>query len=54
MNTLVIEYFNLQKYYGEKWINHLLGNLTSYKALRELHSYQDIYNSIEELEEESK
>ena len=40
------EYYNLQNTYGINWINMLLGNLTSYKALRDVHTYQEINNEI--------
>jgi len=49
-DQLCKEYYNLQNLYGTNWINMLLGNLTSYKALREEHSYQQINNQIIECE----
>ena len=45
-DKLYKEYYNLQNMYGINWINMLLGNLTSYKGLRDLHSYQEINNEI--------
>ena len=45
-NQLYKEYYNLQNMYGVNWINMLLGNLTSYKVLRDVHSYQQINNEI--------
>ena len=45
-DQLYKEYYNLQNMYGINWINMLLGNLTSYKVLRDLHSYQQINNKI--------
>jgi hypothetical protein len=44
------EYYNLQNMYGTNWINMLLGNLSSYKHLRELHTYSSINTSIQDLE----
>ena len=40
------EYYNLQQMYGTQWINQLLGNLTSYKYLRNKHTYDEINNAI--------
>jgi len=40
------EYYNLQNMYGINWINVLLGNLTSYKYLRNTYTYQQINNEI--------
>ena len=45
-DQLYKEYYNLQNMYGINWINMLLGNLTSYKGLRDIHSYQEINNEI--------
>ena len=45
-NQLYKEYYNLQNLYGVNWINMLLGNLTSYKNLRDQFSYQQINNEI--------
>ena len=45
-DQLYKEYYNLQNMYGINWINMLLGNLTSYKVLRDVHSYQQINNEI--------
>ena len=45
-DQLYKEYYNLQNMYGINWINMLLGNLTSYKVLRDLHSYQQINDEI--------
>ena len=45
-DQLYKEYYNLQNMYGINWINMLLGNLTSYKVLRDVHSYQEINNEI--------
>ena len=45
-DQLYKEYYNLQNMYGINWINMLLGNLTSYKGLRDVHSYQEINNEI--------
>ena len=49
-DQLYKEYYNLQNLYGTNWINMLLGNLTSYKVLRQEHSYQQINNQIVECE----
>ena len=45
-DQLYKEYYNLQNMYGINWINMLLGNLASYKGLRDIHSYQEINNEI--------
>lgn len=47
-DQLCKEYYNLQNLYGTNWINLLLGNLSSYKVLRQEHSYQQINNQIVE------
>lgn len=43
------EFYNLQKYYGVSEINLILGNLESYKSLRYKHSFQEIFNEINNL-----
>ena len=45
-DQLYKEYYNLQNMYGINWINMLLGNLASYKGLRDVHTYQEINNEI--------
>ena len=40
------EYYHLQNLHGINWINMLLGSLTSYKDLRDVHTYQEINNEI--------
>lgn len=43
------EMHHLQKYFGIYEINLILGDFRSYKQLRELHSYKDIFNEINNL-----
>lgn len=43
------EMYTLQKYFGTQEINLILGNLESYKLLRDKHSFQEIYNEIKTL-----
>ena len=43
------EMYTLQKYFGTYETNVILGNLSSYKALREVHTFQDIFNEIKQL-----
>jgi hypothetical protein len=43
------EMYTLQKYFGTQEINLMLGNLESYKVLRDKHTFQQIYNEIEKL-----
>jgi hypothetical protein len=43
------EYAKFSAFYGSQWINHLLGDLNSYKALRKYFSYAKIRESVEEL-----
>ena len=43
------EMYNLQKYFGTQEINLIFGNLESYKFLRYKYSYQEIFNEIETL-----
>lgn len=43
------EIYTLQKYFGTQEINLILGNLESYKVLRDKHSFQEIYNEIKKL-----
>ena len=45
-DQLYKEYYHLQNLHGINWINMLLGNLTSYKVLRDVHTYQEINNEI--------
>ena len=47
--TLAQEMYNLQKYFGKDEVNIILGDFRSYKQLRELHSYKEIFNEIETL-----
>tara|TARA_R110001632_G_scaffold52820_1_gene130717 strand:+ start:168 stop:344 length:177 start_codon:yes stop_codon:yes gene_type:complete len=49
-DQLYKEYYNLQNLHGSNWVNMLLGNLTSYKGLRDLHSYQEINEEIVNLQ----
>jgi hypothetical protein len=44
------EFYCLQNYFGTDWINKLLGNFKSYKAIRENFSFQDVFNEIKLLE----
>lgn len=43
------EMYTLQKYFGTQEINLILGNLESYKVLRDEHTFQEIYNEIKDL-----
>ena len=45
-DQLYKEYYHLQNMHGSNWINMLLGNLTSYKNLRDQHTYTEINNEI--------
>jgi hypothetical protein len=49
METIAQEMYNLQKYFGTHEINLILGDFRSYKQLRELHSYKEIFNEINNL-----
>ena len=49
METKAEEMYNLQKYFGFRKVNLILGDFTSYKLLRELHTYQEIFNEINNL-----
>ena len=46
IDKLYKEYYHLQNLYGVNWINMLLGNLSSYKNLRDKHTYQEINQEI--------
>jgi hypothetical protein len=43
------EMYTLQKYFGTQEINLIIGNLESYKVLRNKHTFQEIYNEIKSL-----
>ena len=43
------EYHNLQLLYGNDWINQLLGDYKSYVYLRSQHTFKEISNEINEL-----
>ena len=45
-DQLYKEYYNLQNLHGSNWINMLLGNLTSYKVLRDQYTYTEINQEI--------
>jgi len=47
--TTAKEMHNLQKYFGHYEINAILGDLNSYKQLREVHTYKQIFNEIKYL-----
>ncbi len=47
--TIAQEMYNLQKYFGKDEVNIILGDYRSYKQLREIHTYQEIFNEIETL-----
>jgi len=49
METKAKEMYNLQRYFGIHEVNLILGDLRSYKLLRELHTYQEIFNEINNL-----
>ena len=49
METIAQEMYNLQKYFGTPEINLILGDFSSYKQLRELHSYKEIFDEINNL-----
>ena len=43
------EMYTLQKYFGTQEINLIIGNLESYKVLRNKYTFQEIYNEIKSL-----
>ena len=47
--TKVKEMYNLQKYFGHYEVNAILGDLNSYKQLREVHTYKQIFDEISAL-----
>ncbi len=49
METKAKEMYNLQKYFGTYEVNLILGDFKSYKKLRELHTYKEIFNEINNL-----
>jgi hypothetical protein len=44
--TKANEMYNLQKYFGTYEVNAILGDFNSYKQLREVHSYKQIFDEI--------
>jgi hypothetical protein len=44
--TKAKEMHDLQKYFGAYEVNAILGDLNSYKQLREVHTYKQIFNEI--------
>ena len=44
--TKVKEMYNLQKHFGHYEVNAILGDLNSYKQLREVHTYKQIFDEI--------
>jgi hypothetical protein len=44
--TKAKEMYNLQKYFGRYEVNAILGDLNSYKQLREVHTYKQIFDEI--------
>lgn len=44
--TKAKEMHDLQKYFGVYEVNAILGDLNSYKQLREVHTYKQIFNEI--------
>lgn len=44
--TKAKEMYNLQKCFGHYEVNAILGNLNSYKQLREVHTYKQIFDEI--------
>jgi len=44
--SLASEMYNLQQLFGVDEVNMILGDLKSYKLLREKYSYQIIYNEV--------
>ena len=47
--TTAQEMYNLQKYFGRYEVNAILGDLNSYKQLREVHTYKQIFDEINSL-----
>lgn len=47
--TTAQEMHNLQKYFGHYEVNAILGDLNSYKKLREVHTYKQIFDEISSL-----
>ena len=47
--TKAKEMHNLQKYFGHYEVNAILGDLNSYKQLREVHTYKQIFDEISTL-----
>lgn len=43
------EMHTLQKYFGIQEINLILGNLESYKVLRYEHTFQEIFDEVNDL-----
>jgi hypothetical protein len=44
--TKANEMYNLQKYFGHYEVKAILGDLNSYKQLREVHTYKQIFDEI--------
>ena len=44
--TTAKEMYNLQKYFGHYEVNAILGDFRSYKQLREVHTYKQIFDEI--------
>lgn len=44
--TKAKEMHDLQKYFGTYEVNAILGGLRSYKQLREVHTYKQIFDEI--------
>ena len=47
--TKAKEMYNLQKYFGHYEVNAILGDLNSYKQLRQVHTYKQIFDEINSL-----
>ena len=47
--TITEEMYNLSKYFGHYEVNAILGDLNSYKQLREVHTYKQIFDEINSL-----
>jgi hypothetical protein len=43
------EMYNLQKHFGHYEVNAILGDLNSYKQLRQVHTYEQIFDEINSL-----
>jgi hypothetical protein len=44
--TTAQEMYELQKYFGTYEVNAILGDFNSYKQLREVHTYKQIYEEV--------